>query len=309
MKNIKQFNDFAGEDGYLIVDGLSNEVEGGRKKLSDVKNEIIGEIPEPPEQVNADWNAESGKAQILNVPDVLKEIPEPDYSSSGTVLSVKSGELRWDWPQIDIDDYVDGVTIDADANNSLYVLNPLPEDVGKEGDVLTVENGEPTWKELEIPNVPIESISIDNTELVPDENKNVNIAIESDCGLYVNNNNELSFGVDSGDTSPLCIRSSNELSFQYDGTLTIVHSGSNENYLSVAIPVPKPSADHSDIGKVLTVQQASNPNNSDEIVWAAPTGLTKAEADSYYAPKSEFDDLVAWLAPISANLVIAASNN
>lgn len=55
MKNIKQFNDFAGEDGYLIVDGLSNEVEGGKKKLSDVKNEIISEIPEPPEQVQANW--------------------------------------------------------------------------------------------------------------------------------------------------------------------------------------------------------------------------------------------------------------
>ena len=88
MKNIKQFDDFTGEDGYLIVDGLSNEVEGGRKKLSDVKNEIISEIPEPPEQVNADWNAESGKAPILNKPT----IPSSGYTrvNLGTITPENS---------------------------------------------------------------------------------------------------------------------------------------------------------------------------------------------------------------------------
>lgn len=72
MKNIKQFNDFAGEDGYLIVDGLSNEVEGGKKKLSDVKNEIINEIPEPPEQVQANWEQDDDtqKDYIKNKPDI-----------------------------------------------------------------------------------------------------------------------------------------------------------------------------------------------------------------------------------------------
>lgn len=75
MKNIKQFNDFAGEDGYLIVDGLSNEIEGGKKKLSDVKNEIISEIPEPPEppeQVQADWEQDDDtqKDYIKNKPDI-----------------------------------------------------------------------------------------------------------------------------------------------------------------------------------------------------------------------------------------------
>lgn len=36
--------------------------------------------------------------------------------------------------------------------------------------------------------------------------------------------------------------------------------------------VPTPAAAHADVGKVLTVQQASDPNDPDEIVWQVPQG-------------------------------------
>lgn len=42
--------------------------------------------------------------------------------------------------------------------------------------------------------------------------------------------------------------------------------------VSVINPVPTPAAAHADVGKVLTVQRASAPDDSDEIVWAAQQG-------------------------------------
>jgi len=42
--------------------------------------------------------------------------------------------------------------------------------------------------------------------------------------------------------------------------------------IAVANPVPTPAAAHADVGKVLTVQQASDPDDSDEIVWAPSQG-------------------------------------
>lgn len=79
-QEIREFGDFTGENnqGYIIVGGKTADIEGGKKLLSDI-------VPVIPEQVNADWNAESGKAQILNKPT----IPSSGYTrvNLGTITA------------------------------------------------------------------------------------------------------------------------------------------------------------------------------------------------------------------------------
>jgi hypothetical protein len=36
MKEIKEFETFTGNDGYLLIDGLTEQVAGGKKQLSEV---------------------------------------------------------------------------------------------------------------------------------------------------------------------------------------------------------------------------------------------------------------------------------
>ena len=140
----------------------------------------------------------------------------------------------------------------------------------------------------------IESISIGDTELVPDVNKNIDIGlgnwldIDSNKKLYVTPNygdgtGGLAYNAQYGELSvkfdkTTINRDNNDnLSVHYDDTLTIVDKPSGSlvhSYLSVANPVPTPAADHANVGMVLTVQQASDPSNPDEIVWAAPQGGT-----------------------------------
>jgi len=50
--------------------------------------------------------------------------------------------------------------------------------------------------------------------------------------------------------------------------------------IAVANPVPTPDAAHADVGKVLTVQQASDPNDPDEIVWAAGNLPSYTQSDA-----------------------------
>jgi len=135
----------------------------------------------------------------------------------------------------------------------------------------------------------IEGISIDYTEM-DIYNKKANISLGA--GLqYDNINNELTVRTGTGgivisgtDIDILCkspLRNAGGdypgVELRYDNTLTKINYSRDperpDEKLSVKTPVPTPITDHSDVGKVLTVHQASDPNDSDEIVWAAPTTL------------------------------------
>ena len=130
----------------------------------------------------------------------------------------------------------------------------------------------------------IESISIDDTELEPDVNKNVNIELdgrwlhidEDNCiyvspsygegtgGLHCDSNYGLSVAVD--DSTIGIYHDGGNLHVYYD-TDTITTA--NGNGLEVANPVPDPKGSHPAAnGDVLTYNATS-----DEIVWAAPTTL------------------------------------
>jgi len=70
--------------------------------------------------------------------------------------------------------------------------------------------------------------------------------------------------------------------------------------IAVANPVPTPAAAHADVGKVLTVQQASDPDDPDEMVWAAPQGGLPTY-DSTYAGRvltvNQAGNGVEWTTP------------
>ena len=358
MKNIKQFDDFTGEDGYLVVDGLTDSVPGGKKSLSDVKNEIISEVPTPPEQVNADWNAESGKAQILNKPTVengaqvnkIESISigyteiEPDENKNVNIdildggldfnngslqinagtggLYVKNGELDVhckypleNYGSTDEHDirlkYDDTLTLNQ---NALSVAEPLPSKSNENYRKLLVlnDNKDAIWSD----SIPFGSGSeeCENNYITP----KIPVAVPKDFYYSEDDNHGFpsDYEIEWRDATPPAPNPGFDYSDAPIGTkksfnLISTVQNINEEFYNTReydyaweetqnIPDPKTGSHN---GHILTY------DSSEGIVWAAPTGLTKAEADTYYAPKSDFDDLVAWLAPISANLVIAASNN
>ena len=181
-QEIREFGDFTGENdqGYVIVGGKTADIEGGKKLLSDI-------VPVVPEQVNADWNAESGKAQILNKPTIPSKTSDLTNDSNFITLNDIPAQAQADWDEKD------------DSEPSFIANKPFDEVNGSGG--LDIIQGSLV--------VQIDKKTIKRTD---------------------------------------------------GGTLY------------VANPVPEPLSDHSDRGKVLTVQQASDPNNPDEIVWAAPAG-------------------------------------
>lgn len=124
----------------------------------------------------------------------------------------------------------------------------------------------------------INSISIGNTTILPDANKNVNINI-ANGGLELRNGNlEIqtgtgglyvdSTGLDIHCTSPLKNVSGDNpgVELKYDDTFTIIDYGNpQEPDEKLAVKNPVPDTDDASNGDVLTYDGAT-----DEIVWAAP---------------------------------------
>lgn len=132
----------------------------------------------------------------------------------------------------------------------------------------------------------IESISIGDTELEPDENKNVNIKLGS--WLYTDEDNRIfvspNYGAGTGGLSfndgELCVKYdkktierdvNNNLSVNFDNTLTIVNIPSGPDiasYLSVANPVPDNTTGE---GAILCWQSGSDFLGIEpHAVWCSP---------------------------------------
>ena len=73
---IKEYDDFAGQDGYIIVDGLDNQTPGGKKLLSD----------------------------LSAVPDLPSDAGSKNY-----VLGIKDGQLSW--VELKTDSFQQGSTL------------------------------------------------------------------------------------------------------------------------------------------------------------------------------------------------------
>lgn len=133
MKNIRNFNDFEGQDGYLIVDGITEEVSGGKKKLS----EIIPEIPtkvsdltndsnfitlnDVPAQVQADWNQTTmtAKDYIKNKPTIVEEVSIYQGHHGYIDVPISAGKIFLDFGTGALDVNESGI-IDFSCDYPLY---------------------------------------------------------------------------------------------------------------------------------------------------------------------------------------------
>lgn len=89
MKEIKEFDTFSGTDGYVIVDGLDAETQGGRKLLSD----IIPSVPVTDVKIGNTTIVSDGVATIPENKTVPTVTPTTDQ---GKVLKVNdSDQIVW----------------------------------------------------------------------------------------------------------------------------------------------------------------------------------------------------------------------
>lgn len=110
MKEIKEFKDFEGQDGYLIIDGLDEQTPGGKKLLSELGGS--------------------------NVPNYPTDVATSDTKRYNLSVHNQAGDLQVEWEE---DTYYDvsnkGGLVKGSAGNtisfSIYTGN------AHDGDVLT----------------------------------------------------------------------------------------------------------------------------------------------------------------------------
>lgn len=122
------------------VTNLTTIVNGVTGDITDVSGQIAAvsaEVAEIPEQVNADWDATEGKAEILNKPDLTVYATHDEVATvSGEIMNNVTGEIA------DVTNIINNVTgdiqnIEGDITNLTTVVNGVTGDLG---DVTTIVN-------------------------------------------------------------------------------------------------------------------------------------------------------------------------
>lgn len=122
------------------VTNLTTIVNGVTGDITDVSGQIAAvsaEVADIPEQVNADWNATEGKAEILNKPDLTVFATHDEVATvSGDIMNNVTGEIA------DVTNIINNVTgdiqnIEGDITNLTTVVNGVTGDLG---DVTTIVN-------------------------------------------------------------------------------------------------------------------------------------------------------------------------
>lgn len=129
------------------VTNLTTIVNGVTGDITDVSGQIAAvsaEVADIPEQVNADWDATEGKAEILNKPDLTVYATHDEVATvSGEIMNNVTGEIA------DVTNIINNVTgdiqnIEGDITNLTTVVNGVTGDVedirGDLGDVTTIVN-------------------------------------------------------------------------------------------------------------------------------------------------------------------------
>lgn len=90
-KPIKEYEDFTGEAGYLIVDSLTNEISGGKLKVPNYKDVTDGYV------LTKTSNADTDDV-VWAAPQAGSSIPEPPsgFSDKNYVLGIgPDGNFKW----------------------------------------------------------------------------------------------------------------------------------------------------------------------------------------------------------------------
>lgn len=151
---IKAYNDFAGQDGYLIVDGLDDQTPGGKKLLSELGGS--------------------------NVPNYPTDVATADTKRYNLTVYNQAGDLQVEWEE---DTYYDvanngGLAIESGGNTISFSIDTYD---ANDGDVLTynrtanqVEWTAPTGGGNPLPDDVVWSIKSGKTPEYP-EKTDVNI--------------------------------------------------------------------------------------------------------------------------------------
>jgi hypothetical protein len=91
-KAVKEYDDFTGTNGYLIVDGLTDNESGGKMKVPNYSGVTDGYVLTKTTTNGSDdvvWSAPAGGTSLPDTPS--------DYTSKSYVLGFNksTGELAW----------------------------------------------------------------------------------------------------------------------------------------------------------------------------------------------------------------------
>ena len=123
-KPIKEYEDFSGEAGYLIVDSLTNETSGGKLKVPNYVGVTDGYV--------LTKTSNSGTDEV-----VWAQVESSGITNAVSPLIIPAGyndkiELQYD-----------SNTLDVNGSNELTVKDPIPDTTGaNDGDVLTYDSSD-----------------------------------------------------------------------------------------------------------------------------------------------------------------------
>ena len=92
MKNIKDFNDFEGQDGYVIVDGTDENTPGGKKLLSTIGGGGGGGgASYTVETISGPFPLNQYDQMLVTLPDNHKVYNITNYNGVASVATVHAG--------------------------------------------------------------------------------------------------------------------------------------------------------------------------------------------------------------------------
>ena len=111
-KAIKEYNEFAGQDGYVIVDGLDDQTPGGKKVLSELGGS--------------------------NVPNYPTDVATADTKRYNLTVYNHAGDLQVEWEEDTYYDVADdgGLAIESGGNTISFSIDTYD---ANDGDVLTFD--------------------------------------------------------------------------------------------------------------------------------------------------------------------------
>ena len=98
-KAIKEYNEFAGQDGYVIVDGLDDQTPGGKKLLSELGGS--------------------------NVPNYPTDVATADTKRYNLTVYNHAGDLQVEWEEDTYYDVADdgGLAIESGGNTISFSID------------------------------------------------------------------------------------------------------------------------------------------------------------------------------------------
>lgn len=114
MKEIKEFDNFKGQEGYLIVDGLDDQTKGGKIKVPNYSDVTDGYVLTKTTTDGTDdivWSAPAGGGGLPDASKIIGQrtesggdyalfVPYCDITRDGDGNVATVGEIKWLWGDV-----------------------------------------------------------------------------------------------------------------------------------------------------------------------------------------------------------------